>query len=549
MENAVGNHNKNSSFVKQAAILAGAGILVRVIGFLYRLPLTNMIGDKGNGIYGIGFSFYNFFLILSSAGLPVAISKMVSERNALGEYQNAHRVFRVSMMVAGILGLVCSLVLGFGAHWFANNLVGSPQSYFTLLTLSPTVFVVAIMAVFRGYFQGQKNSVPTALSQIVEQVFNAAFSLILAFLFMKAAVGAPEADAVAFGAAGGTAGTGVGALAGLLLIIGIYILSRPRIRKRMAGDHTKAKPESGKGIATELLKTALPIIAGTAIFSISNLIDTGMVMRRLEAGGFSTDAATELFGILNAKYVTITTLPVSISTALAIAAIPSVASSVVRKEKKAVNHKINSALRIAMLLSIPCAVGIGILASPILHLLFPNMPKGETVLQVGSISIIFLALAQIVTGMLQGIGQVKKPVIGAFCGALVKIPLNYVLIAIPQINVVGAVISTIACYAVASAIDWYYLTKATGIKPDMISIMIKPLASALVMGLGCYVFYYLFLYLTGRNAVATVLAIGIGVVIYFVYMLLLNGLREEDIRRFPMGGRIAAAFKKQGLLS
>lgn len=542
------NSKKNSSFVKQASILAAAGLLVRFLGFLYRLPLTGLIGNEGNGIYGVGYNVYNFFLIMSSAGLPVAISKMVSERTALGEYKAADKVFRVSLMVAGIAGLVCALILGFGAKWFATVLT-SERSYYTIITLAPTVFIVAIMAVFRGYFQGQGNSVPTAVSQVIEQIFNAAFSLILAYSFMQIAIGDTGLDKYALGAAGGTTGTGIGALAGLLVLIWIYMMARPSLNRKIKDDKAKYKQQSNKKIAVDLIKTALPIIAGTAIFSVSNLIDTAMVKGRLTfAGNFTKKEADALFGILNVKYVTMTTLPVAISTAFATAAIPSIVASIVLKDKKGMNEKINSALRLTMMISIPSAVGMGVLAEPIIKMLFPSNPEGAPLLQVGSVSIIFLALAQIVTGMLQAIGRLRIPVIGAMLGALLKIPLNYFLVGIPEINVLGAVVSTIACYMAASVFDWYILSKTIKVKPDIMSIMIKPLICSVVMGLSCYVSYNFITYFISSNTIATVFSIMVGVAVYFGYMLLIKGIKGEDIRHLPGGDKIFSVLKKHGLV-
>jgi stage V sporulation protein B len=541
--NISSNTNKNA-FVKQASILAAAGILVRVIGFLYRLPLTGLIGDEGNGIYGVGYSFYNLFLIISSAGLPVAISRMVSERTVLGEYRAANKVFKVSMTVAIAMGLVCALLLGFGARGL-SALATSEGAYYTMISLAPTVLIVAVMAVFRGYFQGQGNAVPTAVSQIVEQIFNAAFSLIMAYWFMQLAKGNPS-DRYALGAAGGTTGTGIGAFAGLFILVWVYILARPSINRKMKKDRAKRPSESGKKIAVELIKTALPIIAGTAIFSISALIDTGMVMGRLVYGAhFTKDQANALFGILNLKYTAMSTLPVSISTAMATAAIPSIVASIALKDKKAVNEKINSALRLTMLISIPAAIGMGILAEPIIKMLFPNNPEGALLLQVGSISIIFLALAQIVTGMLQAVGKLHIPVIGAVLGAVIKIPLNYFLVAIPEINVLGAVISTIFCYILASFFDWYVLSKTIKIKPDFMAIIIKPLICALIMGLSCYVSHSLLNYLIDSNTIATVFAIALGVVVYFAYMVLMNGITDEDLLRLPMGKRLRSIFRRR----
>ncbi len=535
-----GRRKKKSSFVKQAAILAAASILVRILGFLYRVPLTNMIGDEGNGIYSAGYYIYTFFLVMSSAGLPAAISKMVSEKVSLGQYAAAHRIFKVSLWVAGILGFACSLGMYFGAEALCA-LIKSPDSYYAILTLSPTIFIVAVMAVFRGYFQGMNTTVPTGVSQVVEQIFNAVFSVWLAYLLVG--------GGVVYGAAGGTAGTGIGALAGLLFIIFAYFLARPSLKRRVHRDKEFYRIEKAGEITRNLIKTAVPIITGTAIFSMTNLIDMQMVNSRLDATGvFSPEQINALYGQLTGKYVTITTLPVSISTAVATAVLPNIAASVVLKQNDAVKNKINIALRVTMIISIPAAVGIGVLGDQILKMLYPNYSDGGILLKVGAISIIFLALSQIVTGILQGLGKVYVPAGNALIGALIKIPLNYFLISIPEINVVGAVISTIACYAVASILNFIAMIRKTRVVPDFMGVIIKPIVSSAVMALSCYASYYILYMFIPSNTLSTVFAICISAVVYFIFMVLIKGLKREDLALIPMGGKVIRLLEGMGML-
>ena len=529
---------KKSSFIKQAAILAIAGILVRVLGFLYRVPLTNMIGDEGNGIYSAGYYIYTFFLVMSSAGLPVAISKMVSEKISVGQFYLAHKIFKVSLIVAFVIGLIFSLAMFFGAEKLCN-IIESPDSYYTILTLSPTICIVSVMAVFRGYFQGMNTTVPTAFSQVIEQIFNAFFSVYLAYIFI---------DNVLYSAAGGTAGTGIGALAGLIFIILVYFLARPSIKRRIRNDKRFYKKESSKTITKNLISLAIPIITGTAIFSMTNLIDMQMVNSRLEVAGFAQNEINALYGQLTGKYVTITTLPVSISTAVATAVLPAISAGVAKKAFKDVNLKINVALRVTMIISIPAAIGIGVLGNQILKMLYPSYSDGGILLQVGSISIIFLALSQIATGILQGLGKVYVPAINALIGAIIKIPLNYFLISIPEINVTGAVISTIACYAVASLLNFRALTKATKAKPDYTSVLVKPLIASIFMAIACYLSYEVIYLIIEINTLVTIISICFGVIIYFATMAFIGGIRQDDLEFIPMGGKISRFLGRYGLI-
>ncbi|MFR4987214.1 MAG: polysaccharide biosynthesis C-terminal domain-containing protein [Lachnospirales bacterium] len=529
-----------TKFIKQAAILAIASLLVRLLGFLYRLPLTNMLGDEGNGIYSAGFYLYNFFLVMSSAGLPAAISKIVSEKIALEEYRNVKKTFKISLILSSTVGLIFSIVMFVSARFFCN-MIGSPDSYYTILTLSPTVFIVSVMSVFRGYFQGLGTTIPTALSQVIEQIFNAIFSIYLAYLLVGISL--------PLGAAGGTMGTGIGALAGLIYILMVFLNRKRYINRKLSKKTHKYRLESNREIAIKIIKTAAPIIAGTAIFSMTNLIDMQMVNSRLTASKAFTDSqVTALYGQLTGKYVTLTTLPVSISTALATAVLPSIASSMIQKDIKTVRKKIDVSLRLTMIISIPAAIGMGVLADEILLLLFPNYSDGGLLLKWGALSIIFLALCQIITGILQGIGKVATPAKNAFIGSIIKIPINYFLISIPSINVIGAIISTTVCYLIASLLNFITLRKVTKIRPDYNGIFFKPTIASIVMGVFCYFSYKFIFYFSKSNAISTLVSIFIAIIVYLVSLAVIGGFKREDLSLLPMGRRLISILEQYRLI-
>jgi stage V sporulation protein B len=447
-------------------------------------------------------------------------------------------VFRSALLIAAVAGIVCGIVVWLGADFFSATIVGQPKSRHSLAALAPTLTIVGVMAVFRGYFQGMGRTVPTALSQIAEQVINAVFSVFLAYLLMP--------KGVEFAAAGGTAGTGLGALAGLAVVGGLYALASPKLTARAA--KAPKLTQSARSIIFEILKTAFPIILGTAILSYSNLIDTLMITKRLEASLAFTDLeVAKLFGQFSGKYVVLVTLPVSLSTAIVAAVIPSIASSKARDDKEAVSKKINTALRLSMLLSIPAAIGMSVLGNQIITLLFPSQSQGGNLLQWGAAGVIFLALAQTSTGALQGLGYTRVPVYGAIVGSLVKIPLNYVLVAIPEINVVGAVLSTIACYFAASSIDMAVLSKKAGIKFDWMGTFVKPLFCSLIMGVVCYIAYYTLYYLTDRNSVSTLASVVCGIGAYGLSMLMARGINKDDFKNLPFGSQITRLLEKAKL--
>jgi len=531
-----------SSFVKQAAILAAAVLVARFLGFLYRMPLTALIGDKGNGYYGAGYNVYLFLLILSSVGLPAAISKITAEHCARAQFSAAHDVFRVSLRVAFVSGFVCAAALFFGARP-VSFLIGNQFIYYSMLALSPTVLIAALAAVFRGYFMGLGTSVPTAISQVIEQVFNAVFSVVLAYFFMKIIISGVPPDAL--GAAGGTAGTGVGALFGLISSYVIYILLKNRVFSHIKADNTGYSYASDWQIAKKVIKTALPIITGTAIFSFSSIVDMLMVNRLLMANGAHTaDQAVALYGQLTGKYVVLTTLPVAVVTAMAAVVVPTVAASIVRGDKAGTESKINTAFRLSMMVTIPAAVGMAVLGDQMLAMLFPWYPGGGMLLKVGSVSVVFLSLAQISTGILQGAGRLKTPAAAALIGVLVKIPINIFLIVIPSVNILGAVISTIACYVAASAIDVLVIRKRLDTKLDFVSGVLKPLGASACMGLVCYIMYYTLFYATGVNVLACLGSILIGILAYVGFMLAIRGFKRADVQLMPFFRRYADMIKE-----
>lgn len=539
---------KKSSFAKQATILMAASLFVRFIGFIYRVPLTNLIGDEGNGIYGAGYNIYNFFLVFSSAGLPAAISKMVSERTVLKEYKNAHKVFQVSLILTFLGGSIGAIVMWFGAGAFAQ-LAKMPESTLSIRTLAPTVFIVAIMSSYRGYFQGLKTTIPTAISQIIEQIFHAVSSVFLAYILIQANKG------IAAAAAGGTAGTGIGAFFALLFLMFVYLTIRGGIVKKAKKNLDNAKEETGIEIAAKMFKLSIIIVAGTAIMSVTNFIDMKMVNSLLIKSGMDATLVKQLYGQLTGKYSTLTTLPVALSTAFATVIVPNIASSVVLKDRIGMSRKINIALKLTMLISIPAAVGIGVLGDHILLLLFPNVNEGGRLLMVGSISIIFLSLTQIVTGILQGIGKGNFPILAIGMGAIVKIILNWIFIPIRGIDVVGSVIGTIGCYLVASLLDLWALNRYTKIKFDYRNIFVKPAISATIMGFICYISYSIIASLFSSknpirsNAVATLVSVVLSIIIYAIVLLLIKGIKKQDIELFPFGKKLCPILIKLKLIS
>ena len=520
---------RKSSFVRQAAILAAASLFVRFIGFLYRIPLTDLIGDIGMAYYAAAYGIYTLAIALSSGALPAAVSKLISERISRGRYRDAHRMFKTALAFAAVSGAIVAFVMGFGANFWIG-LLRHEDAVFATRTLAPALFFVAVLAVFRGYFQGMKTALPTAVSQTIEQLFKIAFSLFLAYIFFDAADIQPSV-------AGATVGSTIAAVAGLIVIMLLYALVSKDLRLRARNDRRR-RYESPSRQLSAIMQTALPMTIGMSIFAVSGIIDMRMAASRMDAAGvFTLDEIRALTGQFTGKFILLTTLPISLSVALSAAVIPEITSANVNKDTNSVRHKTNTALRLSMILSIPAAVGMAVLANPIIALIFPRMPEGGRLLQVGAASIVFISLVHVLTGSLQGLGHVKLPVIAAFFGVLTKIPVNYFLIAMPQVNILGAVISTIVCYIVAAIFNIYFLYKKAAILPSIGGAFIKPLVASALMGMLCFVVYHtLEVYVPA--AIATIISLAMGGVAYVLFMCILRGFRKSDLQSFPVPKKV-----------
>ncbi|MCL2203559.1 MAG: polysaccharide biosynthesis protein [Defluviitaleaceae bacterium] len=522
---------QGTPFVRQAAIIAMSMFIGRLLGFVYRLPLTGLIGDEGNAWYTTSYAVYTVVLIIAAGALPTSVSKLVAERVALGQYRNAHGIFRTAMTFATLIGVAAGLGMWFGAG-FITRVLHSPQSFYALRALAPTMLILGAIGAFRGYFLGMKSSLPVAMSQTAEQLFNVGFSLWLAFLFF-------DAERLHRSVAGAAAGTGIGALVGLLVLIGLYTLVQRDFNKRMVKDLSKPF-ESERTHLKVLFATTWPILLGLGLIQLSTPLDIGMANARLAAtGAFSTEQIDILVGQFGMKFLVLTGLPVALAAAFSVAVIPEISASHSLKDRKSIRDNINTALRLAMVIAVPAAVGLAVMADPILALLFPSFPQGGILLQWGAASVVFIAINQILTGSLQGIGKVGMPLVAAFFGLLVKIPVNWFLMGVPGINVLGAVISTSVCFIVAGTLNAFFLYRTTGIVPRFFQALGKPVAAAAIMGVAC-IGLHRGLSVVMPQAAATILTLVLGVSTYVAAMMLIRGFREGDIALLPLPKKMLA---------
>lgn len=530
--------NDKKTFLKGAAILGVAGIIIKLLGAVFRIPLANLIGDVGMGYYNGAYPIYVFLLTLSTAGIPTAISKLISERLAVGEHLEAHRVFKVSFLLLFLIGLSTTAILFFGAGYICE-LVGNPGAFYAMRAIAPALLFVPIMAAFRGYFQGMQNMSPTASSQVFEQLFRVAFGLSLAFYLFP--------FGLEYAAAGASSGAAFGGLFGAIAIIIIYLKKKKEIDAGIRNGVVRAKESVGT-ILKKILVIAVPVTIGASIMPIMNLIDMALVMNRLQsAAGFTEEAATALYGQLSGMVGAIINFPQVLSMSIAMSLVPVISAAYKRRETAFLQKNVELGVRTSMLIGLPCAFGLMTLAEPIMLLLYPMQKASATsaapCLFIMAIGVVFLSVVQTLTGILQGLGKPTIPVINLAIGAVAKIFCTYTLVGIPSINVKGAAFGTALAYAIAATLDFIAVKRYTNTKFNIGMTFIKPLLASAIMAV-CVFGAYQVLNVVLGNSVATLASVLVGVLAYGVIILVTKGVTTEEVQMLPKGKKLAKLLEK-----
>lgn len=534
------------SLVTGAAVLAVAGIIVKVFGAAFRILLAGFITDEGMAYYTPAYSLYAVLLVISTSGIPIAISRMVSERYAIGRYDEADRVFHISRYLMISLGAAGFIVLFFFARPIAlsMHLEGSALA---MQATAPALLLVPIMSSYRGYFQGQQLMAPTALSQTVEQIFRVVIGLLLALVLMRGTMFSGTYTDLQRGAAGGCFGASAGAVGGLAVMVFIYLLARKGLKKRIAGSE-KGERESAGSILKAIIVIAVPITIGATLMPLVNLVDASIVNVRLEDAGFDPSAAKALYGQLTGFCEPIVALPQVLMSAIVMSIVPMVAAANKLKDTEQLHETIRLGLRMSMIIAFPCAAGLLILAKPALMMLFFTQKEAAAnaapCLQVLSISFIILAMITILTGILQGIGKQGFPVINLFLGLIVKVVLTWILVGIPQINVVGAPLGTMAAYLIAGGLDLFFVLRFTKVRLSAGAMFLKPLLSSAVMGVAVFLVYKGCTMIGAGNAPATLLAIVCGVVVYGLMVIRTKTILRDEMMSISFGRKIARICDK-----
>lgn len=533
--------NKKESFMQGIMAIMISQVMIKLLGLIYKLYLTNRegFGDEGNAIYSSGFQIYALLLTLSSIGVPNAVSKLISERVALGDSKGAHRIFKISFVTFAFIGLIGTCILFFGANYIANVMLQIPEAELTLVALSPSIFFVAIASVIRGYFNGREQMSVAANSQTLEQVFKALLTVIVVEIIATFSF-----DNTLLMAAGANLATTLATFLGFAYLYIYYKNKRKEVWQDI-NSSVNYKSERIKTIVKKILIVAIPISLSSLLSAINKNIDAFTVVRGLKT--FLTEAqAKAQYGILSGKVDTLTSLPLSFNIAFAVALVPAIASAVAKGDKITVEKRISYSLLLTILIALPCTLGMFVFAEPILNLLFPNAKAGVVVLQISSITILFTAMAQTVNGALQGLGKVAVPAIALGCGVVIKCILNIVLIPIPEIGVNGAAIGSVVCHIISFIIAFSVLKKQIKIEFGFVKCIFKPIVATIMMTIVSY-FIYINLSNFILERISTIIAITSAVIIYIILVMIMKIFSKEEVLMLPYGEKIYNILSKVGI--
>lgn len=521
---------KKQNFLQGALVLAIGVALVKVIGAVFKIPLGNLLTGTGFGYFNIAYSVYNVLLVISTAGLPVAVSKMVAESTTKGQGGDVKRIFRAAMSTFLILGFAGSALMFIFAQPIASGLMKSPRAVYTIRVIAPASFFVAVMSVFRGYYQGVMNMVPTALSQIIEALSKLVFGIMFTMWLLNA--GYPQEIAAAGAIGGVTIGTVLGS---------VFLILRRAFDRRSAPDGPVSDRTQGD-ITKNLLSIAIPITIGSGVLAITNLIDSALVLNRLQsAAGFTEERATWLYGSYGLAQ-TLFNFPSAFIVPFSTAIVPAVAAALARGDSRGASRTIETGMRITGLLALPAAAGLSVLSGPILRLLFParldEAAAAALPLSILAISVFFNCVIMLSNATLQSLGKVRIPVYTMLCGSVVKIVSNWFLIGRPEININGAPVGTGLCYCTIMVLNLIIISRHIEPAPNVLRMFGRPLISTVIMAAAAWAANGLLSRVTGEK-LAVLGAIVIAIIVYFVCILLLHAVTREDLAMLPKGEKIA----------
>ena len=526
---------RQRSLIGGISVLGAAGIICKVVGVLFRIPLSNMIGSLGMGLFGQVMPWYNLLLSITSAGIPVAISRMVSHYITIGEPGNARKVFKTAFKLLTVLGIVATIILLLFSRLIAK-FVGTPEGYLSFICIAPSLFFVCIMSAYRGYMQGMRRMMPTAISQLIEQVGKVAVALPLASIGF--ARGGQETGWI-LGSAGALLGTSLAECAAMLYMIiqGRFFKAPPALPDE--------KAIAGRELAKRIVRISIPITLGACIVPLASTIDSAMLKRLMMGTGISAKLAGTHYAVYSGIVITMINVPTSLAMAMSTNLVPSIAAGMARKDRASVVRDAGIGLRVAAVVGFPCSIGMSMLAKPIVYLCygssgrftFNDLVLAGSLLEFSACTIILFTMVQATSGILQGAGKQKIPMLTLVAGVVCKIILNAILVSNRNISIHGAPIASLVCYTVSMVPNLYYACKYTGCRFSVMDVIIRPLAASAVMGGAVWVVYhaicskeqFLPFMSFSRRALLVVASIAVGAVVYLIAAFLFKAIHTEDL--------------------
>lgn len=504
---------KKQSLVKASIILGVAGMFARFLGIFFRVPLIYLIGDEGMGYYQMSYPLYMFF-VAAASGVPVAMSKLISEKNAIGDINGSFEVVKESTILMMFFGLGTSLLLFIFSKQIINILDWDTKAIYSLIGISFAPFIISIMTIYRGFFQGLQNMTPSGISQILEQIGRVVVGVGLAIVLLPLGI--------EYAAGGAALGATAGGIMGVIYLFIKY--------KKVKKQYSIKKIKTNTDILNRILKIAIPISIGATVGTIMSLIDSVLVPRELLISGLDKSQATILYGQLTGKAAVLVNIPLTLSMALSTSLIPIIAENYILRNKKEVNDKIDLSIKLSSVISFPCSIGLFLLAGPILAIIFPNNSEGYEILRYLSLTIPLVIVTQTTTSILQGTGHYIRPIINLFLGCIIKIILTIILVKIPEINIYGAVIASLGAYLISSLLNIIYMRSILKCRIYLINSFIKPFLSSLVMGVSVIGTYLFTLSLTKSIALCCLIAIFVGIIVYGTVIMLLKVFEIDEIK-------------------
>lgn len=546
--------SNRDKYIKHGSILAITSFFVRIVGMLYRIPMTSVIGDRGNGLYSGAFEIYNIILLVSTYTLPMAISKIVSPMFADKNYKGAYRFLKLSFAFALVVGGSFAALTFFGADILAGSFLKSPMSALALRFLAPTILVVSLMGVVRGIFQSTGSTVQTSISQIIEQLANAVISIMAAYMMFGYGKQLSEIKGIAdleysYGAAGGTVGTLAGAVVGLfylMIVIAVFINALSRLSKRQYS----GQQDSYLSMLRVLLMTIFPIILSTAIYNLNTILNQAVFYNTLADKGVTAGEYESLWGIFSGKYRLLCNVPIAMASSMAASVIPTLSVSMANSDSgKIINFKLNNTVKMVMIFTIPCVIGLSVLSYPIIDMLFNGSKLSQKMagdmLRYASIVVLFTALSTLSTGFLQGLGFMRLPIFNTLTALIIQLVLFKLMLDKTDLGIYAMLIANILFMLIISILNSIALRKKVGYRQKLLRSFVLPTIASVIMGLFTFLSYRLVMMISGnRNGIATIISIFVSMLVYFVLIIKLRVIGKRELAQLPKGTRLVALANK-----